>query len=284
ILLDNVTITGTEGIFLAAGNDVLNGPATLDGGMIGVFAGNNIDLSLSDIFVGSNSDASRLPGDPLVTDFLKANGITVPSDNPNALFLAGNSVNLGNLDMSGHYLWVEANSVSFTGSVNTPQNVLVQLLPADPTLTIGVEDQFAELQQVNFGNLEHFSVFSGTTIAVGASFHLGDINIGELGAIDVGSKNMLFVNQNGNITGLDQVISTGLVALLSLAPVTDQLQEIVDTIDSVDDLVDSGGDPNDDEDDEEEEEIAGADDGDEGGDEGGLIERDEGGDETLECA
>ena len=299
LLIGGTTLVSgpTGGVFLAAGGSVLNGPALIDGGMVGVFAGQDIDLSQSDIFIGSASDGSRLPGDPLVTDFLVANGIAVPNANPNGLFLAGNSVDLGNLDMTGHYLWVEGNQISFSGSVSAPSNVLVQLLPSDPTLTIGVEQSLAGLQQVNFGNVEHFAPFTGTTIAVGASFHLGDVFVGDQGEIDVGNKNLLFVTRNGNVTGEDNVVSNGLVALLSLVPLADEIPEVIDTIDSVDDVVgtstggsfidegtiSSEGDEESDEEEGDEEQVDADGDGDDGGGEE-LIEQDESGDESLECA
>ena len=290
LLLNGASIVGTNGVFLSAGGSVLNGPALIDGGMVGVFAGQDIDLSLSDIFVGTASDATRLPGDPLVTDFLLANGISVPSKNPNALFLANNSVKIGNLDMSGHYLWVESNNISFTGTVNTPQNVLAQLLPSDPLASIGVTQSESFSQLVNYSNLDHFEPFTGTTIAVGASFINSDITIEE---INVGSKNMLFVT-NGVVEGDDLVTTTGLVAVLSLNPVTDQLIDIVNTIDSVDDLVPSGGSKattddasgeeseDDDDDDDDDEADTGTDGGSDGGD--SLIEQDENPDDSLECA
>jgi|GEM_PF-7108353 len=290
LLLNGASIIGTDGVFLSANGSVLNGPALIDGGMVGVFAGQDIDLSLSDIFVGTASDASRLPGDPLVTDFLLANDISVPSANPNALFLAGNSVQLGNIDMTGHYLWVEANDLSFTGTVTTPPNVLVQLLPSDPLASIGVTQAESFSQLVNYSNLDHFEPFTGTTIAIGASFINSDITIEE---INVGSKNMLFVT-NGVVEGDDLVTTTGLVALLSLNPVTDQLIDIVNTIDSVDDLVPSGGSKtttdnasgeeseDDDEDDDEDDADTGTDGGSDGGD--ALIEQDENPDDSLECA
>ncbi|MDF1817235.1 MAG: filamentous hemagglutinin N-terminal domain-containing protein [Immundisolibacteraceae bacterium] len=288
LLLNGASIIGTSGVFLSAGGSVLNGPAVIDGGMVGVFAGQDIDLALSNIFVGTASDASRLPGDPLVTDFLLANGIPVPSKNPNALFLGGNSVKIGNLHMSGHYLWVESNDISFTGLVNTPQNVLAQLLPSDPAASIGITQSKAFNQLVNFNNTDHFEPFSGTTIAIGASFINSNITIDNL---NVGSKNILFVT-NGTVEGDGLVTSTGLVALLSLTPVTDQTIDIVNTIDSVDDLVASakntladdltGEALDEDDDDEDENEDIAADSGSEGGD--ALIEQDDNPDERLECA
>ena len=296
LLVSNANLVGGRGVFLSALDSVIGSIAKIDGGMLGVFAGNDIDLSTATINVGTNSDATRLPGDPLVTDFLLANGISVPSVNPNALFLAGDSVQIGDLDMSGHYLWIEANDVSFTGTVTTPENVLVQLLPSDPLASIGFENSIANLQQVNYGNSEHLSPFTGTSIAIGSSFHQGGIVIGDLGLIDIGDKNILFVTQNGNVTGDDQVLTTGLLALLSLIPIGDELVEIVDTIASVDDLVDTGGmigagvieedvvtEEDSDEDEEEEQQADGE--GDESSGEGGaLIEQDDSGEQSLECA
>ena len=296
LLASNAVLTGGNGVFLSALDDVIGSVSQINAGMLGVFAGNNIDLSTATINVGSNSDAVRLPGDPLVTDFLLANGVSVPNLNPNALFLAGNSAQIGNLNMSGHYLWVEANEVSFTGTVTTPQNVLVQLLPSDPLASISFENSVAGLQQVNYGNAEHLSPFTGTTIALGAGFHQGEIVIGELGEINVGSKNILFVTQNGNVTGDDQVTTTGLLALLSLVPVADELVGIVDTVASIDDVVDSGamvgsGDfeeevvsEEDSEEEDEEEQQADGESDDSGGEGGGLIEQDDSGEQSLECA
>ena len=100
---------------------------------------------------------------------------------------------------------------------------------------------------------------------------------------------MLFVT-NGTVEGDDLVTSSGLVALLSLAPVTDQTIDIVNTIDSVDDLASGktetpADEPPDEEDDEEDDDEDAATDTD-GGSEGSdaLIEQDDNPDESLECA
>ncbi|MBV1889435.1 MAG: hypothetical protein KUG54_00260, partial [Gammaproteobacteria bacterium] len=174
--------------------------------------------------------------------------------------------------------------------------VLVQLLPSDPLASISFENSVAGLQQVNYGNSEHLSPFTGTSIAIGAGFHQGEIVIGELGQIDVGNKNILFVTQNGNVTGDDQVITSGLLALLSLVPIADELVEVVDTVASIDDVVDSGavvggGDfeeevvsEEDSEEEDEEEQQADGETDDSGGEGGGLIEQDDSGEQSLECA
>ena len=304
LFLSSSSLSGNSGVFLAAAGSVLNTGTLINAGMLGVFAGIDIDLSSSTINVGINSDAARLPGDPLVTDFLLANGISVPSLNPNALFLAGNTLQIGNLNLSGTYLWVEAQDLSFTGTVSSPLDVLVQLLPSDPLATISFENTVSSLKQVNYGNSEHLSPFTGTTIAIGAGFHQGEIVIGDLGGIDVGDKNILFVTQNGNVTGEDQVTTTGLLALLSLVPLADELVEIFDTVSAVDDVVDSGGgligetitteqetiagedseSTGDSEEEDEEEQQADSDSDDSGGEGGALIEQDDSEEQSLECA
>ena len=299
VLLSGSSLIGTSGVFINAGGSVLNGPALIDGGMVGVFAGGDIDLGLSDIFIGDNSDAARLNGDLVVTDFLKAKGVPVPNDNPNGLFAAGGTLTLGNLDIEGGYLWLEADDIALVGTVTSPNDIVVQFLPATPGLPITVTDLPRAVAGLNINAQEHFAPFTGTTFVVGGSFFTGLIEIPGPDAVNLDFANLLLATRGvtdvGGVASLEELfINPGLLfslQLIDFAGLSDAICEIggicderenaaatasvLSTLDSADDLAEDK-----DEDDKSGDETAGGGEG-EGG---GVVEEGSASDEELQCS
>src|SRR5262249_975779 len=107
IILSGVNIT--PGVFQAsAGGNIPNGGATgtLKAGALSVLAGGDINLSSTDITVGSGS-VTGVPGDQLVIAGLEAAGIAPASLAPNGTFIAGGNLVLGNYTMTGTYLYLQ---------------------------------------------------------------------------------------------------------------------------------------------------------------------------------
>jgi len=206
-------------------------------------AGNNIDLATSNIMVG-NGTVAGIEGDAVTLAFLATKGITPPTTaNPNAKFRAGGELNMGTITMDGDipYLWLEADTTNLAGlTLPEASDVVVQFSPYTLTATITVEDEPVPTNTfVNYNNLEHFGILPGTTIIIGSSLHTGDIIIGDLGEVDIVSKNMVAVTSS-SISSISNVISTGIVAELIIGGfnnefVTPVLTEVQVSLDPVDD-------------------------------------------------
>jgi len=227
---------------IATGNITGNNADISANGMY-MEADNNIDLATSNISVG-NGTVAGIEGDAITLAFLATKGITPPTTpNPNAKFRAGGELNMGTITMDGDipYLWLEADTTNIAGlTLPEASDVVVQFSPYTLTATITVEDEPVPTNTfVNYNNLEHFGILPGTTIIIGSSLHTGDIIIGDLGDIDIVSKNMVAVTSS-SISSISNVISTGIVAELIIGGfnnefVTPILTEVQVSLDPVDD-------------------------------------------------
>jgi len=199
--------------------------ASFDVGALYMSAAANINLTSSTINVG-NGTVAGISGDALALSALTYNGIPLPTtSNPNAKFVAGGTLNLGTISMTGNvpYLWMVADTTNIQGlALPKSGDVVVQYSPFTVSKSIGVEDVPDTSELVNYNNLQHFGILPGTTIIVGSSQQTGDINIGNLGKIDIGSKNIVFVT-SAKITTIDNIISSGVVAELLVGQFNGQL-------------------------------------------------------------
>ena len=214
IILSGVNIT--TGVFDAsAGGNIHNGggPGTITAGALLVEAGGDVNLSSTDITV----KAGHVPGvnsDAVLDAGLGALGIAPNSAAPNATFIAGGSLTLGQLTMTGDYLSLQASSISLLGPVSLPAHALVQVAPIDPTVGIGIEDAPANTAAFNLSNQDFLSLFSGDTVVVGNFLETGTVDIGANGTFDLTGGTNLLIYTTGNVTGLDNVTTTGIVAQL----------------------------------------------------------------------
>ena len=210
----NMTVTGisiTAGgaLTMTAGGNITNGmpPGVITADALAITAGGNINLPNITFNIGSGSIAG-VTGDAILVSLLAGEGLA-PSSTPNAYF-AGNNVSLGNLNMTGDYLYIASNTLSLAGFSGAADDTLVQLTSLNPAASIGVEDQPANTSTVNYSNSDIFSFFAGHTLAIGSTSNTGDITIGQNGTLDIGSTNFFAVT-TGSVTGLDKVLSTGVV-------------------------------------------------------------------------
>ena len=95
---------------------------------------------------------------------------------------------------------------------------MTQFSPNTTTNTIGIEDAASTSQQTNYSNELQFIDLPATTIAFGGTAYTGTITIGENGVVDIGSKNAIFITVDGEVTGLENILSGGIVATLSTLP------------------------------------------------------------------
>jgi filamentous hemagglutinin family protein len=213
IILSGINMT--TGVFEAsAGGNIHNGgtTGTLKANALSVLAGKAIDLSSTDITVGTGT-VPGIPGDTVAIGGLLFSGIGPASLSPNATFIAGGSLTLGNLSMTGSYLYLQAASVAILGKVTVPTGTVVQVAPIDPTASIGFEDKPGSGSDFNLSNSGFLSLFPEITLLLGTSAQTGNITLGGNGNIDIGADNLV-VATAGTITGLDKITSTGLVTSL----------------------------------------------------------------------
>jgi filamentous hemagglutinin family protein len=221
-----------------AGSTIHNGGAigTIDANAVAFHAGKSLTLSSTDISVGSGTVpqdattvngnaalkaaladtafAATLSGDPQLAAAFAAGGIPITSLAPNAAFIAGGAVSLGGLTLKGGYLYLQAASVTLGSAVTAPKGVVVQVAPASSTGTTDMEGKGASGANLNLNNTGFLDQFGdGTTLVLGASGQTGDITLGNGGSFDIGSDNLI-VDTGGNVTGLGNVISTGIVSSL----------------------------------------------------------------------
>ncbi|HEX2667125.1 MAG TPA: filamentous hemagglutinin N-terminal domain-containing protein [Gammaproteobacteria bacterium] len=188
------------------------GPGTITAGALALVAGKDIDMSSTDITIG-NGTVPGVNGDLTLLLGLTQLGIAPDALSPNGAFIAGGDLTLGNLTLTGSYLYLQAANVSILGTVSVPKGTLVQVSPIDPTASIGVEDQPGTGSAFNLSNLDFLSLFSGMTIAIGNGAQTGPVTVGADGAFDIGDNNLV-IDTFGLVTGLENVTSTGLVVSL----------------------------------------------------------------------
>ncbi len=215
IVLSGVNITANTFIADASGT-IHNGgaPGSLKANGLALVAGKNISMTSTQISIGTGS-VSSVHADALLLQELDALGIGPTSAVLNGSFIAGGSVALGDLSVTGHYLMFQGTSVAILGKVTAPTSgLLVQVVPFDTTAAIGVEDKAATTQTFNISNQGFFALFPGDTIAVGDDVESGAVFIGLNGGFTLADKTNLYFDTSGPITGLDLITSTGLVSSL----------------------------------------------------------------------
>jgi filamentous hemagglutinin family protein len=244
IILSGVTLnTGT--LAADAGSTIHNGGATgtITTKALALVAGKNINLSSTNINVGSGvvipvtgnaaltamfadpAFAAAVTGDPILLGGLAAAGLSPAASGPNAVFKAGNSVTLGTLNLTGSYLYLQANNVSLLGPVTVPKGTVVQFLPNGLVGTIDAEGSGAAGATLNLNDTGLFNLFpDGITLVLGGAGQTGAVTLGSRGTFNIGSDNLI-VYTTGSITSLGNVISTGQVVSLAslltgLPPVT----------------------------------------------------------------
>ena len=248
IILSGINLSA--GVFEAsAGGTIHNGgvTGTITAGALAMIAGQNINLSSTQINVGSGS-VNGVVGDPSANLILLGAGLGGTGAFPNATFIAGGSIQLAGLAYTGKttgyrsYLYIQADIVSITGTVSLNPGSLIQLTPFTTTNSIGIEDTAPNGDNTIYLNQGLLALFAGDTILIGSSGESGNVDIGVNGAFALssdaaGNPTNLIIDTSGTVTGLGLVTSTGLVTTLDalagseIPPVTSgEIDPTTDTV------------------------------------------------------
>jgi len=214
--LDNSGSSFNTGLFdvVFGGNGAIVGDV-LNAGAIAVFAPGNLTANAGfDVGPGT----TPVQGDPVVADFVAANALMDGNGtaSPNASFISGGTLNLnvGSLSQSNRYLFLAADVLNLSGT-SSAQNLLAQLIPFTIDRNISLDGSIpGSTLTTNYTDADHLSRFSGTTVVIGGGGHQGSITIGANGAFDIGSKNLL-LGSIGDVTGIENVTGTGLIAVIA---------------------------------------------------------------------
>ncbi len=178
-------------------------------------------LSGTQLNIG-NGSVSSVHGDAELLLGLTEAGIAPAASNPNGAFIAGGSVSLGGLKLTGSYLLLQGTAVSILGPVSVPAGTLVQVVPFDTTAPIDIENAPAASSVLTLAatssgfflnNQGFISLFAGDTVAVGNDDETGNATLGANGPMNIGDTNLI-IDTSGTITGLSTVTSTGIVSSL----------------------------------------------------------------------
>ncbi|HET7650999.1 MAG TPA: hypothetical protein VFL15_09915, partial [Gammaproteobacteria bacterium] len=198
----------------SSSNDI--SPLKLSTSALALLAGGNVTLTDAVLKVGSGT-VPGVTGDSAAMALLTTQGLASTGMLPNATFVAGGTLGLGAMTLTGDYLYMEAGSYNLTGPVSVPSTTVVQFAPTVLTGTIGIEPGTSTTSQLNLsGSL--LNLFPGTTLLVGATGVSGDVSIGKTGTITLSGNSNFLVDTTGTVTGLNNILSSGLVSnLLELA-------------------------------------------------------------------
>lgn len=216
---------------MTAGGNIRNSsPAgSITAGAAAIAAGRTVDLSNTTLVIGSNHIAT-VTGDERFLDLLANEGLNRPDGGPN-LAISGRNVSLGALNFAGDYLFLQANTLTLAGAISTSDpNLLVQLAPLATGGAFSLEQSTPGGGDTKYVYDGALAEFGAATIALGTTAHTGNVGIGANSEfVDIGATN-LFVLTSGTVTGLDRVLSTGVVkdlaTLLGLGfdvPQTDEI-------------------------------------------------------------
>lgn len=184
----------------------------LNASALALLAGGNITLNDAVLKVGTGS-VPGVAGDSGAIALLATQGLASTGMLPNATLVAGGSLGLGNFTLTGNYLYMEAASYNLTGPISVPASTVVQFAPVSLPGSIGIEPGTSTSAQLNLsGSL--LNLFPATTMLVGSSGTSGNVTIGTQGTITLNGGSNFFVYTTGTVTGLENILSTGLVGNL----------------------------------------------------------------------
>lgn len=219
-------------LYANAGGSLHNGggPGTITAGGVNLIAGTNINLSSTQLNVGNGLDplppgvANRVAPAQLLGS-LATLGLAPAVNYPNGAFTANGSVTLGGValvgvtqggvTLTGSYLLLQAPSVSLLGPVSVPAKAVIQVLPASNTYPVQVESQpVTTAATLDLSNAAFISLFPGATVVVGGDGYAGNVTLASQGKFALAAGTNLIIDTSGNVTGLGDVTSTGVVVLL----------------------------------------------------------------------
>ncbi|HET7921263.1 MAG TPA: filamentous hemagglutinin N-terminal domain-containing protein [Gammaproteobacteria bacterium] len=184
-------------------------PLSLVTSGLALFAGGNIDMSTASITVGTGT-VPGVAADSTAVALVGGQGLSVPAGAPNAALVAGGALSLGKFTLQGDYVYLEAGSYTLNGPVSVPTQTLVQFvpLPLDGSISIEPDSSTSAAVTLDEGLL---NLFPGATLLIGGTTTSGDVTIGTQGTITLSGGSNFLVDTTGTVTGLENVLSTGLV-------------------------------------------------------------------------
>ena len=208
--------------FKSGGNTFVTGIPIIAGDMSVLSGG---DLTISGFDVTGNQAALAAFSDPNLASFLSTNGITDGNSGAfaNAAFEAGPgatlSIDVSSYVTNGKYIALVADNLIITGT-SPVANSVVHILPNSPVNNIGFDDTTPGFENTNYTVLNHLNAFSSqsNTFALGFTGDTGSIVIGTNGAVNVGSNNVIFLDNIAS--GLGNVFGSGLIAAIYVAGTT----------------------------------------------------------------
>ncbi|HVT37165.1 MAG TPA: filamentous hemagglutinin N-terminal domain-containing protein [Nevskiaceae bacterium] len=239
VSIDNSMLQATHGMQLSAGADlqfdVNTSPQSttqISAGSFAARAGGTINLANAVVDVGTEVAAFG-EDDGMIGELRDVAPDRVPlAAGPDASFAAPHVV-IGNITLQGDYLYLQTNSLDFTGPlpINAPTDLLVNVRPYGNKDTLGLEQDIAYRRTANFGvNQQLNNAFPGTTYIFGGTDYDGVIFAGEAGPIDFGSHDagVLFMT-NGAVAQEAPIQTSGpqfvLAGLTSAPPEADEDQQ-----------------------------------------------------------
>ncbi|MBI2383328.1 MAG: filamentous hemagglutinin N-terminal domain-containing protein [Gammaproteobacteria bacterium] len=224
LALTGTSITGTGTALFAFGTlaltadtIALTGGGELEGGAVGFAASALIDLTGSTLIGGTGAAPFGANGDVQAAIGELPAGVRPGSPVPNVAISAP-TVLLGSLALSGDYLFIKSNALSYGGSIAAPSNLLVHYQTFTPNASIGIEQNAGSSRTVNYGVDEHFNVFPGTTFVFGDEASDSQLFVGEAGPVGVGQRatNFVFLSSHpDNLHGTGNVQTEGVVRVLT---------------------------------------------------------------------
>lgn len=162
----------------------------------------NILLGASSLSVGSGQTEAGT-GDAAVLAALLESGIAPAASNPNAAFLATDTLSLGSLSLTGDYLMLRGDTLSFgEGGLQAPGNLVLQFLPGSSTASVSLENLRSALGDVNYGVQDDFpsSASDGAVVVIGGGAFDGDIVVGRNGSVVPPAGTDLVLFTSGDVT------------------------------------------------------------------------------------
>ncbi|HEX5339328.1 MAG TPA: hypothetical protein VFX47_00425 [Gammaproteobacteria bacterium] len=195
-----------------AGGDIHDGGTTgsisVDG--LTMTATGNILMPLTQFNLGGGV-VPGVNGDAGLLAVLSPLGLAPTSSNPNALLVAGGQLQLGGINFTGSYLYMQAAGVNVLGPVTTAPGALIQFAPPAVGDAVGIENLPATTADINLSNQQFLGQFPAVTLAIGNSDQSGNVDIGANGTIVLPDGTNFLVLTTGTVTGLENISSTGLV-------------------------------------------------------------------------
>lgn len=213
LLLSGIDAQSLE---LIAGGDIGVGCSCLgiDAGALFVEAGGSINFGGVAIAIGTGGGQFGVSDAPLL-NALQFAGIAPSQTFSSGTFLAAGSLSLGPVTSTGSYLVLQGDSLSLSGPISGPTDLLVQIAPATANNPIFIEQTGGGTAGgTSYSISGQLDRISAATLVIGASTYSGPVTIGVNGPVDVTPRNFV-VATGGTIDSLGNVTSTGLVASLA---------------------------------------------------------------------